>query len=138
MKNYKGLICNIKMRGTRFIVLDKAKGMIFANEYFNTYDEAKKFIEDNEMVWESSYNADWNNIDLTNYYDRNKNMLDPYSFEDLLLEIRCNLKDINSQTVLMQARESIDAKYREAISILNANIYNIIQYAKSEREDNNV
>ncbi len=138
MNNYKGLICNIKTRGNRYIVLDKSKSIIFANEYFKTIDEAKKFIEDNGMVFEDCYGTDWDNIDLTYAYERDKNMLDPYSFEDLLLEIRCNLKDINSQTVLVQARESIDAKYREAIGILNANIYNIIQYAKSEREDNNV
>lgn len=138
MKNYKGLICNIKTRGNRYIVLDKSKGMIFANEYFKTIGEAKKFIEDNGMVFEDCYGTDWDNIDLTNYYERDKNMLDPYSFSDLLMEIRCNVKEINTQTILVQARESIDAKYREAISILNANMNNIVEYAKAERRDNNV
>jgi hypothetical protein len=60
-------------------------------------------------------------------------MLDPYSFDTLLIEIACNLPEINEKTVKAQAMESIKCKYQTAISILNDNLTNITKHAQTER-----
>lgn len=76
---------------------------------------------------------DWNNIDLNSSFERSLNLLDPYSFDTLLLEVACNIKDINTDTVMAQARESINAKYNEALEILESNLSNITKVAQAER-----
>ena len=76
---------------------------------------------------------DSNNIDLNSSFERSLNLLDPYSFDTLLLEVACNIKDINTDTVMAQARESINAKYNEALEILESNLSNITKVAQAER-----
>jgi hypothetical protein len=75
----------------------------------------------------------WNNIDLNSPYERGQNLLDPYTFEILLLEVACNVRDINKETVRAQAMESIKSKYQAAIDILDANLENITKEAKRQR-----
>ena len=76
----------------------------------------------------------WKNVNLKSPYERNQNLLEPYTFDILLLEISCNLKEINRDTVKAQAIESINAKYREALSILSDNLDNITSQAQAERK----
>lgn len=80
-----------------------------------------------------TYGINWKNVDLTNRYERDQNLLDPYDFDTLLLEVNCNLKTINHETVRAQAMESIKAKYKTAIEILDANLNNIVKEALKER-----
>lgn len=80
------------------------------------------------------FGIDWNNIDLTSH-ERDLNMLDPYDFGTLLLEVDCNLPVINAETVRAQAMQSIKAKNDEAISILDANLANIVKQAQKERAE---
>ena len=75
----------------------------------------------------------WKNIKLEDGYERDLNLLDPYDFDTLLLEINCNVKEINRETVKAQAMESIKAKYQTAIEILNDNLDNITKQAQKER-----
>lgn len=75
----------------------------------------------------------WNNIDLNSPSESGANMLDPYNFDTLLLEVHCNLPVINRDTVKAQAMESIRSKYNTAIEILNSNLDNITAYAQKER-----
>ena len=88
------------------------------------------------MENKNEYTINWNNINLKSPYQSNLNILDDYNFDTLLLEISCNVKDINEATVKAQAMESIKAKYNEAIEILNANLKNItneaLQYRNAE------
>ena len=76
----------------------------------------------------------WKNIKLEDGYERDLNLLDPYDFDTLLLEINCNVKEINRETVKAQAMESIKAKYQTAIEILNDNLDNITKQAQKERK----
>ena len=76
----------------------------------------------------------WKNIKLGDGYERDLNLLDPYDFDTLLLEINCNVKEINRETVKAQAMESIKAKYQTAIEILNDNLDNITKQAQKERK----
>lgn len=75
----------------------------------------------------------WNNVNLNDGYERSQNLLDSYDFDTLLLEVSCNLRDINPETVKAQAMESIRAKYNTAVEILNANLANITAKAIEER-----
>lgn len=74
----------------------------------------------------------WNNVDL-NSHEVESNLLESYTFSTLLLEVNCNVKEINRETVKAQAMESINAKYKESIEILEANLDNITKKAIEER-----
>lgn len=75
----------------------------------------------------------WQNVNLKSNFEASQNLLDPYNFDTLLLEIHCNLPTINEETVKAQAMESIRAKYETAIEILNDNLTNITKHAQKER-----
>ena len=74
----------------------------------------------------------WNNVDL-NSSEVESNLLENYTFSTLLLEVNCNIREINKETVKAQAMESINAKYKESIEILNANLDNLTKFAQDER-----
>ena len=73
------------------------------------------------------------NIDLSNDYERNTDILDGYDLETLFLEISCNLSEINEETVKQQFYESLNSKIQSAKDIFNANLKNIVKYAQEER-----
>lgn len=75
----------------------------------------------------------WNNINLNSAYELSQPILDPYTFDTLLLEISCNLKVITKETVKAQAMESIKAKYQTAIDILESNLNNLTNEALKYR-----
>ena len=85
----------------------------------------------------TEYSTDWNNIDLTSGYERNLNILEPYNFETLLLELRCNIptKDLTKEAILKQAKDVIKAKYTEAMGILENNADNVLKYELEDRKD---
>lgn len=76
---------------------------------------------------------DWNNVDLTSNYERDQPVLFGYTFEQLLLEISCNLKDINKETVKKHFNEVINDRMSEAKEIFSANLDNILNEAIKER-----
>jgi formiminotetrahydrofolate cyclodeaminase len=76
---------------------------------------------------------DWNNVDLKSDYERNQDILDGYSFETLLLEISCNLREINKDTVRKQFETELQNRIRTAKEIFEANLNNIIKDAKEYR-----
>ena len=75
----------------------------------------------------------WNNVDLNNGYEREQNILDPLSFDILLLEVSCNVKDINVNTVRDQFETSLQAKIQSAREIFIFNLSNITKKAQQER-----
>jgi hypothetical protein len=75
----------------------------------------------------------WNNVNLDSPYERSQNLLDPYDFETLLLEVASNLPTITKETVRAQALISIKAKYKTALEILEANLDNLTKEAQRER-----
>ncbi len=85
-----------------------------------------------------NYATDWSNIDLSDNYQRNLNLLENYTFDILLLEVSCNIKDseINKETVKKQALESINAKYQESLELLNDNLDNLTNEAIKEANNN--
>jgi hypothetical protein len=78
----------------------------------------------------------WENVNLKDGYERDQNILDPYSFDTLLLEIRCNLKEINPQTVTNHFETALRNKMRLAREVFYDNAKNIIEQANKERNEN--
>lgn len=76
---------------------------------------------------------DWGNIDLDSPYQRSLNLIDGLSFNTLLLEINCNLREINEETVRQQFEEDLNSRIEEAKSIFEANLHNLVNYAQSVR-----
>ena len=76
---------------------------------------------------------DYLNIDLTSDHERNTDILDGYNLDTLFLEISCNLREVNEETVKKQFYESLNSKIQCAKDIFNANLKNIVKYAQEER-----
>lgn len=78
---------------------------------------------------------DWYNIDLTLAYERDQCLIDPLTFEILLIEIGCNLLEITAETVTEQFEEDLRTRVDEARSIFKSNLVNIIKYAQEQRNN---
>ena len=77
----------------------------------------------------------WNNVNLSeDSSEREANLIDGLTFDCLLLEIHCNIKDINPETVRKQFNEDLNERILEAQSIFESNLNNIVKQAKKERE----
>lgn len=75
----------------------------------------------------------WNNVNLKDPYERNLPVLDAYDFDTLLLEVACNLREINAETVKAQFMESLNSKIESAKEIFAANLENLVKEANAER-----
>jgi len=78
---------------------------------------------------------DWNNIDLKNQYERSQNIIDSLSFETILLEISCNVQDINASTVMAQFEADLQIRVKSARDVMRANLQNIVNDALEYRND---
>ena len=76
----------------------------------------------------------WNNIDLKSSYERDLNLIDALSFDTLLLEIACNIRDINPQTVSEQFETDLQSRIDEAREVFALNLANIVKQANRERK----
>ncbi len=76
---------------------------------------------------------DWTNVDLDSAYESSQDILDGYSFDTLLLEASCNLKEINEQTIREQFHKSLASKVNSAKDVFEANLKNIVAKALKER-----
>lgn len=78
---------------------------------------------------------DWNNINLKDNYERNQNIIDPLSFDTLLLEISCNVREINKENVLKQFETDLKSRIESAREIMLSNLDNIIKDAQEYRNN---
>lgn len=77
----------------------------------------------------------WKNVNLDSAYERAQPIIDALSFDTLLLEINCNIKEINRETVRKQFEEDLQNRIRSAREVFNDNLGNIVTEAKRYRED---
>jgi hypothetical protein len=77
----------------------------------------------------------WKNIDLDSSYERAQNIIDPLNFDTLLMEINCNLKKIDRDTVRKQFDEDLKNRIISAREVFNDNLDNIVKEAIRYRED---
>lgn len=75
----------------------------------------------------------WNNVNLNSPYEASQNLLDPYTFDTLLLEVECNCREITPEAIRKQAMSELDLKYKTAVEILEANLQNITNHATKTR-----
>jgi len=77
----------------------------------------------------------WENVNLTDSYERDQNILDPYNFDTLLLEISCNIRteNLTAEEITKHFNEILTARVREAKEIFKDNLLNIVKQAKQER-----
>lgn len=78
---------------------------------------------------------DWNNINLKDNYERSQNIIDPLSFDTLLLEISCNVREINKETVLAQFETDLQNRIISAREIMLSNLDNIVKDAQEYRNN---
>ena len=61
---------------------------------------------------------DWTNIDLESGYEKSQNLMDGYTFEQLLLEVYCNLREEelrrNPAEIMKHAESVFKAKYERS------------------------
>lgn len=81
------------------------------------------------------YGIDWGNVDLDSPFESSQELIDGLTFDALLLEIGCNLREITPQTVTAQFEEDLQTRIIEARDIFAANLANIVQHASKERAE---
>lgn len=75
----------------------------------------------------------WSNVDLNSPSERDSALVDAFTFDTLLLEINCNIKEITPQAVRAQFEESLKLNIEQAREIFNDNLENIVKQAIKER-----
>jgi hypothetical protein len=80
-----------------------------------------------------TYGTDWNNIDMHSPYETSLNLIENLTFDTLLLEIGCNCKTIDEQSVTAQFEEDLRSRIESAREIFQANLESIIRKAKLTR-----
>jgi hypothetical protein len=79
------------------------------------------------------FEIDWSNVNLEDTMNHNLNLIDGLTFGALLLEINCNIPEINAATVREQFGKDLANRCQEAREIFEDNIDNIIAAARKER-----
>ena len=83
-----------------------------------------------------AYGVNWSMIDLSSPHETSLPLIYEYTFDGLLLEISCNLREINEKTVMAQFEEALSSRTQSARDIMKENITSIVDHAKAQREEN--
>ena len=78
---------------------------------------------------------DFNNIDLKSDYEKNQSIIDALFFDTLLLEISCNIREINKETVMAQFETDLKNRIISAREIMLSNLDNIVKEAQEYRNN---
>lgn len=76
----------------------------------------------------------WESVDLKSAYERDQPIIDVLSFDTLLLEISCNCKDINKETIKSQFETDLKNRINSAREVFNNNLDNILNDALEYRK----
>lgn len=68
----------------------------------------------------------WKNFDLKSSYERDQNIIEPLSFNTLLLEVSSNIKNINKKTVIEQFELDLRLRIESAREVFEDNLDNIV------------
>tara|TARA_B100001146_G_C16161175_1_gene425727 strand:+ start:252 stop:494 length:243 start_codon:yes stop_codon:yes gene_type:complete len=79
---------------------------------------------------------DWKNVNLESSYERDQSIIDALSFDTLLLEISCNVREINAKTVMQQFEEDLQSRIQSAREVMRDNLKNIVNDAKKYQDEN--
>jgi len=81
------------------------------------------------------YGIDWTNINLSSPTQKSLNIIDPLSFDDLLLEIHCNIPKINEASVTEQFETDLRNRIHCAREVFSHNLSSIVKHAQNFRKD---
>jgi hypothetical protein len=84
----------------------------------------------------TTYGTDWEDIDMNSPYETSLNLIENLTFDTLLLEVQCNCKTIDAQSVTTQFEEDLYSRIQDAREVFQANLQNIIRKAKLTRASN--
>jgi hypothetical protein len=70
---------------------------------------------------------------LNSPFERDQNIVDGYSFSDLILEMECNAKELTLKTLEAQFNESLKMKLQSAKDIFDSNKENILKYLLNQK-----
>lgn len=76
----------------------------------------------------------WKNVNLESRYERDQPIIDALSFDTLLLEIECNLPNVNKQTIMKQFEIALQSRIESAREIMLDNLDNIEKDALKYRK----
>lgn len=62
------------------------------------------------------------------------NILDGFTFDDIILAVRCNCSTIDTKAVLQTAREIMEQRLEDYYYLLNNNVNEIVEIVKSQKE----
>ena len=77
----------------------------------------------------------WKNVDLGSSYESSQPILDPYTFDQLLLELHCNLTEIDKDKVKEHFSEVLRIRVASAKQVFADNLDNIIAQAIKNRQE---
>lgn len=83
----------------------------------------------------SLYGTDWSNIDLNSEYEKSLPIVDSYTFNDLILEVHCNIENINEETIMRQFEDALQSRIYSAREVMRENIKNIKKHAVDYRNE---
>ena len=83
---------------------------------------------------ENPYGTDWSNIDLSSH-ESTYAIIDPYTFDGLLLEINCNLPKITKKSVMKQFEDALQSRINSAREVMRDNLENIVKHANEQRNN---
>jgi hypothetical protein len=66
-------------------------------------------------------------------YETSLNLIENLTFDTLLLEIECNCRTIDAQSVTQQFEEDLRSRIQSAREIFQANLQSIVRKAKLTR-----
>lgn len=66
--------------------------------------------------------------------DRSDNLMDGFTFDDIILQVHCNCREITEQTVRKEVLELATARLDDMCELLNRNIGVIMMEARKGRE----
>jgi len=77
----------------------------------------------------------WTNVNLSDSYERDQNILEPLNFDTFLLEISTNIKtcDLTEANIKKEFEERLKMRISEAKDIFKDNLANITKQAIKER-----
>lgn len=79
---------------------------------------------------------DWNNVNLDSPYERDQHLISSVSFDTFLLEIECNERVIDRESLTRHFEQRLDMLVGEAKEVFNANLGNLVNNAQKRRKMN--
>ncbi|MEB3190451.1 MAG: hypothetical protein VKL42_08930 [Snowella sp.] len=80
------------------------------------------------------YTTNWKDINLESPCERGLELISGLTFEALLLEIHCNLEEINEETVKELFENDLNSRIKSAREVFKYNLANIVRTAKATQE----